>query len=556
MLHNRNLETDDEPNLMNSQVTTEPRRSVMPRKSARADGSQVENDGHACIQHQALPTKDYTLQLVHKLCENLDREGVLYCHWKSNNALDRSASGDNDLDLLVRRADVRCFTEILYRLGFKEVQDPPHHQIPGIRSFYGCDSDTQKLVHVHAHYLLVLGHDMSKNYRLPIERPYLQSAIQAGIFKVPSPEFEFIVFVLRMLLKHSTWDTILVGEGSLSERELGELAYLQCRATGTGIRRILNQSLPYLDITFFEKCEESLRPGYPIWKRALVGRKLQATLRANARRSAPADVSLKFWRRVTRAIRRRTFGRLPKCRLASGGAMIALVGGDGAGKTTALEQLRAWLSKDFDVTQTHLGKPRWSWNTIAIRSLLKLGQILGLYPPETSLRKTINQESLVSPGYPWLMREVCRARDRYLTYVRARRFAATGGLVFLDRCPLSQIQLMDGPQAQRFLTELTDTPMAKRFLCPRRSSRLAKALVKLEEKYYHRIALPELLFVLRVDPEVAVGRKTEEDASFVRHRSTEIWQQDWNGTHAMVIDASKPPADVLSDMKALVWSNL
>ena len=54
------------------------------------------------------------------LCKTLEAERIDYCHWKSNAALDCSAKGDNDLDLLVGRADIQRFIEILYRLGFKE----------------------------------------------------------------------------------------------------------------------------------------------------------------------------------------------------------------------------------------------------------------------------------------------------------------------------------------------------------------------------------------------------------------------------------------------------
>ena len=41
------------------------------------------------------------LDLVVKLCETLAAQKIDYCHWKSNTFLDRSASGDNDLDLLI-----------------------------------------------------------------------------------------------------------------------------------------------------------------------------------------------------------------------------------------------------------------------------------------------------------------------------------------------------------------------------------------------------------------------------------------------------------------------
>ena len=243
-------------------------------------------------------------------------------------------------------------------------------------------------------------------------------------------------------------------------------------------------------------------------------------------------------------------------RLANGGALIAIVGGDGAGKSTVVDALSAWLSKHFEAKTAHLGKPTWSWTTTTVRGILKLGQLCGLYPAEASFQATLKQRSFLSSGYPWLLREVCRARDRYWTYVKAQRFAANGALVILDRFPLPQIRLMDGPQGERFLTELTNGPQAERRLTPKRADRLARFLVRLEESYYKQIVAPELIIVLRVDPEIAVQRRTGEDPNAVRERSTEIWKLDWEGTDVHVIDASKSKADVLREAKALIWSRV
>jgi thymidylate kinase len=496
------------------------------------------------------------LPLIRKLCNVLVAENIAYCHWKSNNVLERSASGDNDLDLLVSRADVPRFTELLYRLGFKQAKAPAEKQMPGVLDYYGYDEEADRLIHVHAHYQLILGHDMTKNYRLPVERPYLESVVQGDLFKVPTPEFEFIVFVIRMVLKHSTWDVILGREETLKASERKELAYLQARVNQDHLYDILKWRLPYISVELFKNCIQALRPGCTTWTRVKTGQRLQSKLKANARRPLHIDTYLKLWRRAALAVRRRTSKSLSKYRLESGGAMIAILGGDGAGKSTAVDALYALLSKNFETTKVHMGKPAWSWTTITIRGILKIGQLLGLYPVESPVRKTLHQKSLVSPGYPWLLREACRARDRYWTYIKARRFAANGGLVICDRFPLPQIQLMDGPQAARFISQLMAGPQAARFMSPHQASRLAKVLVKLEESYYQQIVLPELLIVLRVDPETAVQRKTDEDATFVRERSTEIWELDWKDTDAHIIDGGKSKTDVLTELKALVWSEL
>ena len=197
--------------------------------------------------------------LVRELCQELNRNQIVYCHWKSNAALDRSASGDNDLDLLVSRENIQDFTEILYRLDFKQAREPSERQIPGVLDYYGYDRETRQLIHVHAHYRLVFGHDATKNYHIPIEEPYLASACQNGLFKVPSAEFELIILVIRLMLKHSTWDTFLLNQGSLSSSEQNELKYLVNRASDIRICEILKEYLPFIDPKLFNACLRSLQ---------------------------------------------------------------------------------------------------------------------------------------------------------------------------------------------------------------------------------------------------------------------------------------------------------
>jgi thymidylate kinase len=479
------------------------------------------------------------LNLVIMLCRTLEANKINYCHWKSNAFLDRSASGRNDLDLLVDRIHAQCFTEILYRLGFKESLPPKNQELPGVQDFYGYDQETGRLVHVHAHFQLVLGSDLSKNYRLPIENAYLEASAQGDLFRVPAAEFELLIFVIRMVLKHSTWDSILIRHGQLSSTEQHELEYLSTPENVFKIDAVLHQ-LPGLTRKIFDLCLQSLQPGCPYWIRVKAGGQLQKALRSCSRYPISHEIILKFWRRVSQPILRRGFGYSPKNRVSRGGLLIAVIGGDGSGKTTVIEELEDWLSGVFEVKKLHMGKPAWSFTTITVRGILKIGTLLRLYPFEGDVFEQTPQPH----GYPWFIRAVCNARDRYLTYIKARRFSANGKLVLCDRYCIPGFMNMDGPQCESAMPDL------------KKQNWFLKTLNLKEQFYYNHIKLPDLLVVLKVDPEIAVRRKIDETEASVRARSTEVFNLEWNKFSASLINANKSKDEILSQAKALVWELL
>ena len=484
------------------------------------------------------------LFLVSRLCKALKIEKVNYCHWKSNVNLDLSASGVNDLDLLVSRDDTQKFTEVLWKLGFKEAHAGRDEKLPGVVDYYGYDNKADRIVHVHAHFQLILGHDLSKNYRLPIERPFLESAKQGELFRVPAPEFELVIFIIRMILKHSTSGAMIMRHGGLSTSEHQELEFLQSRTAMAEVYGVIEQHLPYISHDLLEACLRALQPGTSLWRRIRAGQQLQRRLKSCARRPQIADIFLQFSRRVILPIRYRLHLRMPKKRMGNGGLLIAIVGGDGSGKTTAINSLYARLADEFDILKVHMGKPAWSWTTIVIRGILKIGRSLGLYPfAKEGSENTIDTNSPTFPGYPWLIREVCTARDRFLAYKSARRFATNGGLLLCDRYPLAEIKIMDGPQVERVTRGI-------------KTNKLILFLARVEDHYYNQIMLPDLLIALRVDPEISVQRKTDESADSVRSRAGEIWEVDWRNTSAHVIDASKSKSEVLVDLMSLIWSHL
>jgi thymidylate kinase len=233
-------------------------------------------------------------------------------------------------------------------------------------------------------------------------------------------------------------------------------------------------------------------------------------------------------------------------RLETGGAIVAIVGGDGAGKSTAVEATTAWLSGVFRTRAVHLGKPPQGAVTLAARAAW------GLTAPLRSSGTTGTAAlEAASPGQPLggrgtarLVFEVLTARDRYRAYVRARHAAAEGVLVICDRFPLPEVMQ-------------TDSAVSSRMSLADDAGRTARALAAVEQHYYRQLLAPDVLVVLRVNPEVAVERKRGvEPEDYVRRRADEVWNIGWTDSSAVVIDADQPQEKVLADVKRDLWSRL
>jgi thymidylate kinase len=65
---------------------------------------------------------------------------------------------------------------------------------------------------------------------------------------------------------------------------------------------------------------------------------------------------------------------------------------------------------------------------------------------------------------------------------------------------------------------------------------------------------PNEMFVLRVEPETAVSRKTDEPATHVFTRSTELWNFNWQQADVHLIDASRSVEEVQADLRSKIWN--
>lgn len=485
-----------------------------------------------------------SLRLVLELREQLAAAAVRYCHWKSNDMLLRSASGENDLDLLIHRRDAQRFQVVLAHLGFHHAVAPGAREQPGVSHHYSLDADTGVLVHIHAHFMLVVGDDTTKNFRLPVEEPYLESVTHDAVLPTPAPEFELAVFVVRMMLKHATWDAAAIGKGRLGQSERRELGWLLERADRPATLSVVHEHLGGIGVELWQRCLDALTDDPGLLRRLRLGWEMIGALSAHSRRPRIVDTALRVARRATWGSRRYLLRAPVRKRLSRAGTTIAIVGGDGAGKSTAVEATSEWLGSTFLVHRTHLGKPRPSLLTLAVKGPMYVARRVGLLRGLDSPVDPRTATAADFPGTPWALWHVLTARDRLRSYQRARRSADRGGIVVSDRWPLPQIRLMDGARVSWILDRLEDPPW------------LAARLARWERRMYSDIAPPDVLVVLRLSPEIAVKRRFDEDATYVRCRNAEVFEVDWRDTSAVVIDAEQAPEVVFSAIQHAVWTRI
>ncbi|HEU4642621.1 MAG TPA: hypothetical protein VFS44_09210, partial [Gemmatimonadaceae bacterium] len=137
------------------------------------------------------------------LVDAFQREGILYCHWKSNAHAREGMCGITDLDLLIDRRQHDQALRVLACCGFKRFAPAPGQGYSAVEDYLGLDGATGALLHCHVHFRLVAGERHLKGWRLPWENVMLDRRVwddDAGLF-VASPEVEMLTLLVRGALK-------------------------------------------------------------------------------------------------------------------------------------------------------------------------------------------------------------------------------------------------------------------------------------------------------------------------------------------------------------------
>jgi thymidylate kinase len=476
------------------------------------------------------------LGICHRLFAALENQAVGYCHWKSNANLDRGLAGQTDLDLLIDRTDEKKFLQIIKGMNFKRVVSPPGNRFSGMVDYLGFDHKSGCLCHLHVHYRLVLGQKYIKNHHLPIERLVLSNLRTHCGVNIPRAEVELLLLVIRSVLKFDVADyhlsrlknvTRLFPEGIEKD-----FAFLKRDCTRERFHQIVAESgLPLLPERLFVLFEKISQHTVTLADLAGTRSYLFKALRP-FRRHTGFRLALHHIRAVGRRPIFYKAGLLqPKKKVLPGkGSLFALVGADGAGKSTLTGDLERWLSWKLNVSSVYFGIPKLKYRfyNFIYRWLKKLAGLPGLRHLAPIATKA------------GCMRWLRIARHRVHVHSKSMNKIGRGEIVFTDRYPLtafwSMAEPMDGPRIRGEFEGM-------------------ERLARLEEGLYTQIGYPDRLFVLNVDPDRLACRKTGTASGRLKAKAAAIagLAED---RRTSLIDANKEYPAVLLAIKTKIWEAL
>ncbi|MBI4031700.1 MAG: hypothetical protein HY370_08470 [Proteobacteria bacterium] len=491
----------------------------------------------------------------------LNRTGVVWCSWKSNEHLAEGISGKTDIDVLFNAADRRRVIKIFYDCGFMVFETARHRAYPGILDAISVNNAMGAVFHIHAHFLLCLGEKNLKSVILPWSDHILQNRVSAEDFPqayVSAPADEMILLLVREALKVRARDRAFAKrDGAWGGKGFTrEFNWLKERAVPAEIRdaaeKLMNAGAAAV-------IHEMVTQGVTLDRLERLRKETTGlALQSGWRRIGGVPAVMQAWLRegimlFARVLEKAGAGRtliVQKRVLPGKGIVAALLGPDGSGKSSVARETVARWSRKIDVCQAYFGtgdgqQPFLQW---VLKKLLAAGLLV-----REKLGKKKNCETVPAGGAGRLPRSlpvyaIIGALHKRRQARRIEKLRRRGFVVICDRWPQNQFAgINDGP----FLRSAKDG-----------KNGFLRFLARWEERQFENIcAGPQPDIVIRMIPslEVAIARKKEniDMAASIKEKLSALRAQSFDpGIEDHVIDADRPFETVLAEAGDIIWKSL
>jgi thymidylate kinase len=495
--------------------------------------------------HSQAPLDGDKSGLIRDFLDTLEVRHVRYCHWKSNMRLREMLSGGDDIDLLVHREDASQLQAVMLEFGFKQANPKAGMEHPAVFHALSNDEARGQLVHLHVYHQIVSGDSLVKNYRLKVEDMLLSGTRYLEGVRVPRPEVELMLFLVRVALKHASLIELLMINRTYHSVS-AELNWLRQQANLDLAAELCQRAFPKISSSLFIETLDVFSRASSLPRRLKLAVNIAWRMR-DYRRMGAIRAIISRLHRVSELTIAKFQNRKGKI-LQSGGMVVALVGPKASGKSTLGNELSTRLGKQLLVRRIHAGKPPPTLLTMLPSLMIPVARKLLRSERSSEYQKTerrqTNNYSLIHVIHMLML-----AYERRNLLRRSASAAAAGALVVSDRYPSATIGATDS-------SSFDDEAIAS---C---KSRVKRWMMRQERKLYDSILLPDLVIRLEAPIALTTRRDSERikpggpDALALKRR----WQLEtvtkYGGVPEVVLHTDRSIEETSRDAVAAVWRRL
>jgi thymidylate kinase len=476
------------------------------------------------------------------LARALAARGIRFVHWKSNGHLAEALSGATDIDMFADPAQRDEVRACLRQQNCLEIISQPWGSYPDVEDWLAMDEATGRFLHIHLHFALVTGLRRVKHLRLPWGEALLAHCDHAldPVWPTPTAEMELMILIVRMWAKMPPAGRTATPR--LPAHVRAELDWLLSRADAARLKALAGELLPGFDT----EAVAALVSAPPPSDAAVlaVSRAVYGALKDHHRMPWAAarmrGATLNLRAAAAKQLRKVRPATVTGKRAAGRGLVVAFIGSDGSGKSTLTAEIRKWLRYKLDVHGYYMGSGEGSTRLLdRLRHAVKgrAGKQTQKAPKTADAARPRKQRGILDRLVALHQLPAIGAKRRDL--VEARRLAAAGSMVVLDRFPQAEVNgIYDGPRLQD-------------------GNSFAWA-ARAERRGYASLAghMPDLVIKLVVSPEVAHARKPDHSLATIARKCALTRQLAFDGAAVVAIDADQPLDKVMLDAKRAVWRHI
>lgn len=505
------------------------------------------------------------MNVMSQLFNLFEDKGIRYVHFKSNCNLNESFNGKADFDVLVDKKKLLDTEIILSSIKGKRFNPVRYGRYPGVDNWIIFDEESGILYHLHLHYQIASGKALIKDYIIPWEEIIFETRIKdlENDIYITNPNLEILLLTVRSVIKSHMSDRIKASFGlyQMHSSLLYEKKYLLSLIDADIVNKNIQQIFPERYADIISKCS---------LKDKISGRefiKLSKAVRKSLkeyRRLSPFKSNVSAFQERIGDIKNKVLARkfdkniITKKTSLHGGAIIAFVGSDGAGKSTVTTEIQRWLSKKIECKRFYMGTG--DGKTTLFGKIIKgVGtKVQSSEKSESVSKSNVKKLSLFKHPKKYLRKRFKMSlisdveKNNFKKIISMNQYRINGGISVLDRYPQIEIPGQnDGPKIGQYIPYFGETRTIKRL--KRKEAEYLSIVKKIK---------PDVVFRLNISADTALERKDDlkkDDpiaiANF-RKKVEDVRKIKFQGARIIDIDAEQPFEQELLQIKRIIWNEI